>query len=80
MSMIEGGTFCYLYKETKDKTKRIYHRTYPDNSKEGDERWNTPVKEEAGYFTKEQWKQRSTKWTFNQGWMLESINGEVEAL
>jgi len=43
-------------------------------------KWNSPIKEEAGYLTKEQWKLRSCKWTFDEGWMLESITGEVEAL
>ena len=78
--MIEKGTLCYLFKATKDGSKKIYHRTHPKNFVQGDERWNTPVKEEAGMFTKEQWKHRSTKWAYNQGWMLESINAEVEAL
>ncbi len=78
--MIEKGTSCYLYKATRDNTKRIYHRTRPDNSVTGDDRWNTVNKQEAGCFTKQQWQERSTKWAFNQGWMLESINGEVEAL
>ena len=78
--MIEKGTSCYLFKPTKDNTKRIYHRTHPDNTTEGNDRWNTSDKTIAGCFTKEQWKERSTKWAFNQGWMLESINGEVEAL
>ena len=37
------------------------------------EKWNSVIKEEAGYLTKEQWKLRSSKWTFDEGWMLESI-------
>lgn len=78
--MIEGKTFCYLFKSTKDNSKRIYHRSIPNNKAEGSSRWNTPIKEEAGYLTKTQWQQRSSKWTFDQGWLLESINGEVEAL
>lgn len=78
--MIGKGTSCYLFKAIKDNTKRIYHRTHPDNSIVGDERWNTSDKNIAGCFTKEQWQERSTKWAFNQGWMLEAINGEVEAL
>lgn len=78
--MIDQQTPCYLFKSTRDNKKRIYHRTHPNNTITGDARWNTPNKEDAGYFTKAQWKERSTKWAFNQGWLLESINGEVEVL
>ena len=78
--MIERDTSCYLFKATRDNSKRIYHRTHPDNTITGDARWNTPDKNIAGCFTKAQWQERSTKWAFNQGWMLESITGEVEAL
>lgn len=78
--MIQQGTSCYLFKQTKDGTKRIYHRARPDNSMVGDSRWNTPDKNEAGFLTKAQWQDRSTKWMENSGWILESINGETEAL
>lgn len=77
--MIEPDTLCYLFKSTKDGTKRIYHRISPDYTMEGDERWNTPHKDSAGQFTKRQWQLRAAKWTFNAGWMLESAT-EVEAL
>ena len=78
--MIGASDNCYLYKENKTKTSRIYHRILPNNTVEGDDRWNTQNKFEAGYLTKAQWQQRSTKWSFREGWMLESTTGEVEAL
>lgn len=78
--MIGSSDNCYLFKETKDKQKRIYHRILPNNLVEGDERWNTFDKFEAGYLTKSQWLERSSKWSFCEGWILESTNGEVEAL
>ena len=80
--MIESNTPCYLYKATtKDPNKRIYHRVAPNNTAtNSNEKWNTVNKTEAGCLTKDQWRERSTKWTYNRGWMLESINGEVEVL
>lgn len=78
--MIESHTRCYLYKSTRDPNQRIYHRTHPDNTKDGNARWNTPNRDEAGYLTKMQWQDRSIKWAFSEGWMLESTTGETEAL
>lgn len=80
--MIERNTPCYLYKATsKDPNKRIYHRVSPNNTAtNANEKWNTINKMEAGYLTKDQWHERSMKWSYNRGWILESVTGETEEL
>ena len=78
--MIESHTPCYLYKKSQTYDSRIYHRVRPDNTKSGNEQWNTLNRDEAGFLTKSQWEERSSKWMYNQGWILESTTGESEVL
>lgn len=79
--LIENSQKCYLYKSSRNQKLKMYHRVKPNiMATNVAAKWNSPIKAEAGYLTKEQWKTRSAKWTFDEGWMLESITGEVEAL
>lgn len=80
--MIEPFAPCYLYKaQQRNPNCKIYHRTKAkDNATDANDKWNTKNKEEAGYLTKAQWQERSMKWTYNRGWMLESVTGEMEEL
>ena len=78
--MINRQDCCYLFKSNAKTQARIYHRVFPDNTVTGDARWNTPIKEEAGYLSKDKWEKRSLKWEFKEGWILESMTGEKEFL
>lgn len=79
--MIEKTQRCYLYKLTKDQKLRIYHRVAPNmHAVDNNSKWNSTIADDAGMLTKEQWEKRASKWLYNEGWMLESQTGEVEAL
>lgn len=79
--MIENDKNCYLFKQRQTDGARLYKRAYPNESElDPIEKWNTISKLEAGILPKADWLKRCQKWAFKQGWMLESITGEVEAI
>ena len=78
--MIEKSELCYVFK-ANNKNQRLYKRSIPlKTAIDALTKWNTLDKNEAGCLTKSQWQDRSSKWSYIKGWMLESTTGELEVL